>query len=111
METINERIVRYRKFAGITQKEMADFLGIKLSTYSQKEKKGIIDCETLKKIAEVFEIDIMLLLYGENNYESEFIPVDKLTLQEKELVTMYRNASKNKQERILKFAYYTLKER
>lgn len=64
-ETINQRITRIRKSKKITQKEMAERLGMKESTYSQMERQGNISAQTLLSIAAVLEVDINLLLYGE----------------------------------------------
>ncbi len=65
-ETINQRIVRYRKIVGYSQAELADMLSMKRSTYSQKERGGDIDCETIIKISEILGVDVKVLLYGEN---------------------------------------------
>lgn len=63
--SIDERVVKFRKAEGINQTEMGKYLGIKTTTYSQKERNGKFDGEALKIIAEVLDIDVKILLYGE----------------------------------------------
>ncbi len=43
---------------------MAELLGIKTSTYSQMERKGVITAEAIKRLAEILEVDAYFLLYG-----------------------------------------------
>ena len=62
---INQRVARYRKLKDLNQTQMADFMGIKTSTYSQKERKGKITAEEIIKIAEILNVDVDILLYGE----------------------------------------------
>ena len=66
-ETINQRIARYRKAVGYSQKEMADFLGEKHSTYAQKERCGTIDCDTLIKISYILGMDINIMVIVSRN--------------------------------------------
>lgn len=63
--TINKRIANYRILAGYTQEEAANALGMNKSTYARMERTGSPKPETLKKIAEVFNVSAELLLYGE----------------------------------------------
>ena len=44
---------------------MAELLNIKTSTYSQKERKGKITAEEIVKIADILDINVDILLYGE----------------------------------------------
>ena len=62
---INQRVARYRKLKGFNQTQMADFLNIKTSTYSQKERKGNITAEEIVKIADILAINADILLYGD----------------------------------------------
>ncbi|MEE1075325.1 MAG: helix-turn-helix domain-containing protein [Acutalibacteraceae bacterium] len=63
-ETINQRIFYYRKLAGITQAEAAEQMGMKLSTYSQMERKGKITTDKLLKIAKILNVNSDILLNG-----------------------------------------------
>ena len=62
---INQRIKDLRVSRNVPQKEMAELLGVKVSTYSQMERKGTIPAEKLKRIANFFCVDYAVLLDGE----------------------------------------------
>ena len=64
-ETINQRIARFRKLAGYSQEDMAYMLDLKTGTYRKRELNGKIDCEFLINISELLDIDIKILLFGE----------------------------------------------
>lgn len=68
--TINERIRHFRKRLKYTQADVAKMLDMKISTYSQMERKGNITCETLIKLTDILKTDALTLLYGENYEES-----------------------------------------
>ena len=74
--TINQRIASIRKLKGYSQSDLAEAFGIKVSTYSQKERKGIIDCKFLIKFCDYFNIDIRLMLYGEEVVATLKTPID-----------------------------------
>lgn len=61
---INERIIARRKELGLNQTMLAESLGIKVSSYSQMERKGHITCETLRVLCEVLKVSTEYLLYG-----------------------------------------------
>lgn len=63
--SINQRIKDLRISKKIPQKEIADLLGIKVSTYSQMERKGTIPAEKFKLIANYFNVDYAVLLDGD----------------------------------------------
>ena len=69
--SINERIALFRKDKGLSQAELGKCLGLKPSTYSQKEREGKFDGEALKIIADVLETDIRILLYGSLKTDDE----------------------------------------
>ncbi len=64
-DIINEHIKKYRKEKKIQQTEMAKKLGYNYTTYSQKEREGTFHALEVAKIAEILDIDVRLLLYGE----------------------------------------------
>ncbi len=68
--SINKRIMKCRRDRLLTQGETAKYLGIKVSTYSQMERNGHITAERLKSLAELFNVDIYYLLYGENKSQT-----------------------------------------
>lgn len=65
MDSVNERIVKYRNIAKQTQTEVAEKLGIKCSTYSQLERKGIVSADRLFKLSEIFGVSPCMLYKGE----------------------------------------------
>ena len=70
-ETINQRIKRYREKSGYSQREVAELIGQKTSTYSQMERKGRITCELLLQLAEVFKTSATVLLLGEKQEQKQ----------------------------------------
>lgn len=61
---INKRIKNLRLAKKITQEEIATYLGIKISSYSQMERKGVFSAERLALIADYFNVDYNYLLVG-----------------------------------------------
>ncbi|MBX7204220.1 MAG: helix-turn-helix domain-containing protein [Bacteroidia bacterium] len=65
--TLGEKTARIRTQKGVSQKEMADKIGMEQSGYSKLEHKGDdIAFSTLKKICSVLEIDPVALLIEHN---------------------------------------------
>ena len=100
VETINQRIARFRKFYGYSQGEMAYLMGLKVSTYSQFERKGKVTIEHLVKCAQIFDIDITVLIYG---YEQPQNPPDnpyfkKLSNREINMISVFRTLSNKKKD-------------
>ena len=62
---INKRVTKYRKLAHLTQKQVAELMEMRNSSYSQMERVGDISAERIVKLAEIFGINVGLLLYGE----------------------------------------------
>ena len=66
MNSFVSRIIEYRKSKGITQKEMADKLGIGQVSYSQIETgKTEITLQRVSSIARILEVDLITLLFPE----------------------------------------------
>lgn len=63
--SINERIAAFRRLSGLSQKQMANVLGIKPSTYSRMETKGSFKPEVLVKIAQILNVPIEEILYAD----------------------------------------------
>jgi len=68
LESLHERIHRYRRKRGFTQTAVAKRMGMNLSTYRLRENTGNITCEELLKLADVFQVDVMELMLGEEYY-------------------------------------------
>lgn len=67
--TINERIKRCRRMANLRQEDLAAKLGMKPSTYSQKERSGEVSAVLLLKIAEILGVSVKFLLTGDEKVE------------------------------------------
>jgi len=83
----NERLRLLRNLLHLTQKEIADKLGIKEATYRAYElKKAEPDFETLEKISEVTNTDLHWLITGEGNlFQKELLSyLKEIGIQTKE---------------------------
>ena len=103
-ETVNKRIARYRRVAGLKQKEMAELLGMKFSTYSEKERNGTIESDFLLKIATILDIDPILLLCGDKKWEP-IQPTFSLTKQEEILIRIMRDMKPNYRDSAYEVVY------
>ncbi len=84
-EQISKNLLKYRKEAGLTQKELAEKLGVKNSAVSNWENNlNSIDIETLAKACEIFGISINDMYKTQEEYEI-------LTSHEKRVIRAYRN--------------------
>lgn len=93
--TINQRIKHCRELCHLTQRQVAEFLGMKSSTYSQTERKGNITCDFLLKVASVLGVDPMFLLLDEADayiphLNSFLCPYTQITDKERRLIKLYR---------------------
>lgn len=111
METINQRVAHCRKLAGFTQADVAEKLNIKVSTYSQMERKGNITAQLILDLADIFNIDPNEMLYSELPKEiakqpeaTPPIPQDPppllLTNLEENIIKILRNIPKEDFEEI-----------
>ena len=62
--SINQNVASCRKLVGLKQSDVAEKLNLKTSTYSQMERKGNITAEMIVRLAELFKISPLILLYG-----------------------------------------------
>ena len=103
---INARIASIRKLQEFKQSDIAEFLGMKVSTYSQMERNGNITGEVIIKLAEIFRVDSKEILYGEQTEKPQKLPKDpepeerKLTNLESNIIKIFRTLNKEKQEDI-----------
>ena len=107
-ETVNQRVARYRRAAGLNQKEMAKLLGMKFSTYSEKERKGVIDCGFLLDIAKIININPNILLNGEGSPTS---PALYITNQEESLIRIMRDMKPEYRDLAYELLYVLSKNR
>jgi transcriptional regulator with XRE-family HTH domain len=67
MPGINENLRRLRKAKGMTQSEAADSISVTRQTVSSYESgRTQPDLETLKRLAEAYQVDLLDVLYGGN---------------------------------------------
>lgn len=72
METFAKRITNLRLKNGLTQRQVAESLGVPLSTYKEWEYgRKIQGEEYYVKMSEVFSVNIRTLLTGEQNPRQE----------------------------------------
>ncbi len=62
---IGEQIKQYRIKAGLTQNEVSEALGIHRSTYARQEAQGKISPDLAPKLAALFHVSPVQILYGE----------------------------------------------
>lgn len=62
---INSRVRERREELGLTQKEVAELIGMKQNAYSQMEKEGNISAQRIVDLASVLKTTSQFLLYGE----------------------------------------------
>ena len=80
--SINQNVASCRKLVGLKQSDVAEKLNLKTSTYSQMERKGNITAEMIVRLAELFKISPLILLYGLDYKEEKSQNDDNLTLSE-----------------------------
>ncbi len=103
MNEINKRIRGIRKSLNLTQKDVAERLKMGVSTYSQREREGNIEADFLVSLAEIFNVDIRNILYGEDEFPQFNNEQDcgfKFTAQEMLLIKILRNTSPENNEKI-----------
>ena len=72
METFAKRITNLRLKKGLTQKQVAEALGVPLSTYKEWEYgRKIQGEEYYVKMSEAFEVNLRTLLTGEQTQQQE----------------------------------------
>ncbi len=69
--TFNQRIKHLRLLKNFNQRKMGEMLGIKTSTYSQKERNGNFTADDIKIICHTFDVDPYLLIFGKERPKAE----------------------------------------
>ncbi len=124
LNDLNERIIRYRRFAGYTQETAAQALGMKKSTYANMERNGKPSPDLILKISMLFNVSVSTLFYGEQDTSKNSTPVSSgdmpirlnepvilpeaeppliLTANEKSIVKALKSFSKEDFERVRDF--------
>lgn len=109
---INKRVKHIRKLLGYSQIKVAEMLGKKPSTYAQCEREGHITCGMLLSLAEIFNVDVRILLYGECIELSPPPSPDtfKLTKKEENYIKILRNMSSIRRNAVIDFIELNYKE-
>ena len=102
---VNKRIKMIRKLLGMKQSDVAEKLGKVSSTYSQCEREGKISCGMIISLAEIFNVDVRTLLYGEYIEKPPLLPPDdmKLTKKEENFIKILRNMSSKRRNAVIDF--------
>ena len=90
METIGDRLKKLRKEKKLTQKDMAEKLGIHSNTISMYEKGNRnIPSTMIKKISDTFNVSTDYLLRGEEkNGKQEFSSLDETLLNDENYLNL-----------------------
>ena len=115
-KSINQRVAYYRKRQRLTQTQVAQMMGIKMSTYSQCERRGNISGERLIKLAEILGVSCEILLYGEKNKNSTppeppTPETEYFTNKEQSLIKVLRTLTDKKRQAIFKITELTYKRK
>ena len=99
--TIRDNIVSRRNLNGWTQFDLAEFIGMKASTYSNKEARGNFKIEELLAIAEALKVDIGEILHNKAMRMSDAQPQIEyneteiiLTAKERAVIQLMRSSNK-----------------
>lgn len=115
MNKVNERVRKIRKAAKLSQEKVGKLLGLKTSTYSQKEREGNFNGDDLVTLANYFKVDVREFLYDDIETIDPIIIIPDecymLNERERHVITMYRNLSKEKQKEIFAFVFNTFKNK
>lgn len=97
------QIKSLRKAKKITQKQLGDVLGVAESTISMYESGNRQpDVDTMRKIADYFNVTIDYLIGGENISSSDKDELDK------KIIKIFDSLSENDQAQVLDYARYLL---
>lgn len=123
--TVNERIRLLRKLENLNQEQMGKFLGIKTSTYSQKERRGYFTAEDVKIVCEVLGVDPNVIIFGkshpkqeqydierdkleaeiEEKYRLKYEKYENVTLKDYKMFQLINLLSREKRDKVYEFAY------
>ena len=104
---------------------MGKFLGIKTSTYSQKERTGAFTAEDLKAVCEILRVDPYIIIFGkphpnreiidietqrieseiEEKYRKKYEVYENITRKELRMLDLISRLSRKKQDMVFQYAY------
>jgi transcriptional regulator with XRE-family HTH domain len=72
MNTIGKRILELRKKAALSQSQLANKVGVSLVQLQRYENKGVQPpADILKNLADIFNVSIDFLVYGNNEEKAQ----------------------------------------
>ena len=116
---LSSKLKEYRKLCGLTQKQVADALGIDRSTYTYYETgKTTPDVLTLKRLCDLFAVPVSAFLYSDAQEEpltlhdngssytgsDPTVTMGALTKPEKQLLLLFRQLGEVGKEDLIKKA-------
>lgn len=122
---INKRLAYYRRLAGYSQVQLAEILGMKISTYSQRERTGNLSAEFITQVSQILGVDPVTILLGNENIrpltlegktndeaesKTEAVPF-YLDNKEKEMLILWRSMSTSQRREVFSFAYNVFKKK
>jgi len=95
VSTLGSRITEYRKAKGITQDQLAEYMGVSSQAVSKWENDlSCPDITLLPRLADYFGVTIDKLLRGENNNVIQVVSEQERKDLNKMLLRIYVNSSK-----------------
>lgn len=108
------RLKEVRKSAGLTQREVAAYVGVNQNTYSYWENgKTKIDSESIAKLAKLFNVSIDYLLDGspcKTNIENFISEKPAVRSDEEKLLGVYNSLDQESKTQLMSVAYLIMSQ-
>lgn len=108
------RLKEVRKAAGLTQREVAAYVGVNQNTYSYWEnEKTKIDSESIAKLAKLFNVSIDYLLDGspcKTNIENFISEKPAVRSDEEKLLGVYNSLDEQSKNQLMSVAYLIMSQ-
>lgn len=108
------RLKEVRKSAGLTQREVAAYVGVNQNTYSYWENgKTKIDSESIAKLAKLFNVSIDYLLDGspcKTNIENFISEKPAVRSDEERLLGVYNSLDQESKAQLMSVAYLIMSQ-
>lgn len=111
MEEMSKLLVYLRQEKKLSQKELADRIGISQSTIAKLELgRNEATAETIRKLSAFFNVSADYLLGKTDDIGAVVSPIDSSDPREKELLSMFRQMNTAQQNRFLGIAEGMIEE-
>lgn len=108
------RLKEVRKASGLTQREVATYVGVNQNTYSYWENgKTKIDSESIAKLAKLFNVSIDYLLDGspcKTNIENFISEKPAVRSDEEKLLGVYNSLDEQSKNQLMSVAYLIMSQ-